>query len=71
MLKEIYEQPRAIRETVGAKLDNGSMEIEGLNLTKEYLKEKYSTKKLPIKTVILDQSIITGIGNIYDDEYYL
>ena len=25
-------------------------------------------KKLPIKTVLLDQSIICGIGNIYDDE---
>lgn len=38
------------------------------NLTVEYLKEKYKNKKLPIKTVLLDQSIITGIGNIYDDE---
>ena len=38
------------------------------NLNKDYLKEKYSSKKLPIKTVILDQSIITGIGNIYADE---
>lgn len=38
------------------------------SLTKEYLKEKYSKKRLPIKTVILDQSIITGIGNIYADE---
>ena len=38
------------------------------SLTKEYLKEKYSKKHLPIKTVILDQSIITGIGNIYADE---
>lgn len=33
-----------------------------------YLKDKYKSKKLPIKTVLLDQSIITGIGNIYDDE---
>lgn len=33
-----------------------------------YLKSKYSNKKLPIKTVLLDQSIITGIGNIYADE---
>ena len=33
-----------------------------------YLKEKYKNKKLPIKTVLLDQSIITGIGNIYADE---
>jgi len=37
MLKEINEQPRAIRETIGAKLDNGSIEIEGLDLSKEYL----------------------------------
>ena len=37
-------------------------------LTKEYLKEKFSKKKLPIKTVLLDQSIIVGIGNIYADE---
>ena len=37
-------------------------------LTKEYLKDKYKSKRLPIKTVILDQSIITGVGNIYADE---
>lgn len=38
------------------------------NLTTTYLKEKYHKIKLPIKTVLLDQSIITGIGNIYADE---
>ena len=38
------------------------------NLTKEYLYEKIHNKKIPIKTVLLDQSIIAGIGNIYDDE---
>ena len=38
------------------------------NLTVDYLKDKFSKKNLPIKTVLLDQSIITGIGNIYDDE---
>lgn len=37
-------------------------------LTPEYLKNKYSNKKLPIKTTLLDQSIIVGIGNIYADE---
>ena len=37
-------------------------------LTKEYLFDCFKNKKLPIKTVLLDQSIITGIGNIYDDE---
>ena len=33
-----------------------------------YLRDKYSGKKLPIKTVILDQGIIVGIGNIYANE---
>ena len=37
-------------------------------LNVNYLKEKYKNKKLPIKTVLLDQGIITGIGNIYADE---
>lgn len=37
-------------------------------LTVEYLKFKYCKKKLPIKTVLLDQSIIVGIGNIYANE---
>lgn len=35
-------------------------------LTKEYLKQKFHKK--PIKTELLDQSIIVGIGNIYADE---
>ena len=38
------------------------------NLTIDYLKGKYKNKKLPIKTLILDQSIIAGIGNIYANE---
>ncbi len=38
------------------------------NLTPDYLKDKYKNKKLPIKTVLLDQKIVTGIGNIYADE---
>lgn len=33
-----------------------------------YLYQKIHVKNLPIKTLLLDQSIITGIGNIYDDE---
>ena len=36
--------------------------------TKEYLKEKFKSKTLPIKTVLLDQTIISGLGNIYADE---
>ena len=38
------------------------------DLNIQYLKDKYKNKKLPIKSVLLDQSIIVGIGNIYADE---
>ena len=38
MLKEIYEQPTAIRETIGAKFsENTKCEFEELNFSKEYL----------------------------------
>ena len=37
-------------------------------LTVRYLKNIFCKKKLPIKSVLLDQSIIVGIGNIYADE---
>ena len=41
--------------------------ISGL-LTVEYLKDKFKNKSEPIKTALLDQSIISGLGNIYADE---
>lgn len=37
-------------------------------LTADYLYSKLKNKKIPIKTALLDQSIITGIGNIYASE---
>ena len=37
-------------------------------LTKEYLFEKFHKRNLPIKTLLLDQTIISGLGNIYADE---
>ena len=37
-------------------------------LTKEYLFEKVHDKKLPLKELLLDQTIISGLGNIYADE---
>lgn len=37
-------------------------------LTSAYLLEKFKKKKLPIKTVLLDQTIISGLGNIYANE---
>ena len=43
-------------------------EYNDKELTGEYLYNAIHCKRLPIKTVLLDQSIICGIGNIYDDE---
>ena len=37
-------------------------------LTTDYLKSKLKNKSLPIKSILLDQTIISGIGNIYADE---
>ena len=37
-------------------------------LTSTYLLEKFKGKKLPLKTVLLDQEIISGLGNIYANE---
>ena len=37
MLKEIYEQPKAIRETIGTRLNNSKVSFDELNFTKEYL----------------------------------
>lgn len=40
MLKEIYEQPNSIRETIGTKLGNGKKcEFNDINISKEYLSE--------------------------------
>jgi glutamine---fructose-6-phosphate transaminase (isomerizing) len=38
MLKEIYEQPEAVAETIGDRLRHGRLELEGLGLTDEELK---------------------------------
>lgn len=37
MLKEIHEQPKSIRETIGFKLDKEKIELENLSFTKEFL----------------------------------
>ncbi len=44
------------------------LEFDDAHLTKDYLYDKIHKKTIPIKTALLDQSIITGIGNIYVDE---
>ncbi|WP_337885044.1 DNA-formamidopyrimidine glycosylase [Fischerella thermalis] len=36
--------------------------------TVEYLAEKLKNRRRPIKTALLDQSVVAGLGNIYADE---
>ena len=44
------------------------LEYDDPKLTSEYLKEKFKTHHTDVKKMLLDQSYITGIGNIYADE---
>ncbi len=44
------------------------IEANSNNLTKEYLYQKLNSKSLPIKTILLDQTILSGLGNIYANE---
>lgn len=60
VLKDKLEEAKPIQEL--------GLEPWDEKLDYKYLEEKYKSKRLPIKTVILDQGIITGIGNIYADE---
>lgn len=43
-------------------------EPDDKRLTEEYLLNKFKGKNKPIKTVLLDQTIINGLGNIYANE---
>ena len=38
MLKEIYEQPKALRDTVSPRIRDGKVVLEGIDLSAEYLK---------------------------------
>ena len=44
------------------------IEPDNKSLTKEYLYEKIHNSNKPMKELLLDQSIINGLGNIYADE---
>lgn len=56
---EIYKQKEISK--LGIEPDN-------ISLTKEYIYYNIHGSNLPIKTLLLDQSIINGLGNIYADE---
>lgn len=50
------------------EIQKQGLEPNDKKLTKEYLLDNFKKKRLPIKTVLLDQTIISGLGNIYSDE---
>jgi formamidopyrimidine-DNA glycosylase len=41
---------------------------DALNVDIAYLKEKLGKKRSPVKTVLMDQKVLRGIGNAYADE---
>lgn len=54
-------------ELINTPVNKLGLEPWDENLTVDYLKEKFNRKKA-IKTLLLDQEIIAGIGNIYANE---
>ena len=44
------------------------IEANDKTLSKEYIYNKIHNKHIPIKTLLLDQTIISGLGNIYANE---
>ena len=61
----LYNKKEALNK---APLNELGLEPWDKELTTSYLKKHYKNKKKEIKSVLLDQSIVTGIGNIYADE---
>jgi formamidopyrimidine-DNA glycosylase len=58
------------REAVAEFLKRQRIGVEPLTrrFTARQLKEKLGRRSIPLKTTIMDQSVIGGIGNIYADE---
>lgn len=71
-----YEDVRRLGKMWFARC--GEEDITGVNqlgiepfdktLNAAYLREKCKNSKKPVKSMLLDQSIVAGIGNIYSDE---
>lgn len=72
-----YNDPRLFGKMEAIKKENIDkffndkklgLEYDDPLLTPKYLKDKFKTHHTDIKKMLLDQSFITGIGNIYADE---
>lgn len=65
-LGKMYFTPKGGRDTSGAE-KLGVEPFDGA-LTAAYLLSNCENSKKPVKSMLLDQSIVAGIGNIYSDE---
>ena len=60
--------PQVAPETIMTGLKKLGVEPFSSEFTTSYLQQKLKKSRRPIKTFLLDQEIIAGIGNIYADE---
>jgi formamidopyrimidine-DNA glycosylase len=60
--------PTAAPETIVSGLQKLGPEPFSEDFSLDYLAGKLQTRRCPIKSLLLDQSLVAGIGNIYADE---
>ncbi len=60
--------PDVAPETIITGLQKLGLEPFDPKFTPEYLAEKINKRRRPIKTLLLEQNIVAGMGNIYADE---
>ncbi|MDZ8054429.1 MAG: DNA-formamidopyrimidine glycosylase [Aulosira sp. ZfuVER01] len=60
--------PNVAVETVITGLAKLAVDPFSPEFTVEYLAQKLQNRRRPIKTALLDQSVVAGLGNIYADE---
>ncbi|MBD0261370.1 MAG: DNA-formamidopyrimidine glycosylase, partial [Tolypothrix sp. Co-bin9] len=60
--------PKVAPETIITGLQKLGVDPFSPEFTVEYLASKLQNRRRPIKTALLDQSVVAGLGNIYADE---
>ncbi|MEE6160406.1 DNA-formamidopyrimidine glycosylase [Cylindrospermopsis raciborskii] len=63
-----YIPSGVVREKIITGLGKLAIDPFAVEFTPEYLATKLAKVRRPIKTALLDQSIVAGLGNIYADE---
>ncbi|MBW4644387.1 MAG: DNA-formamidopyrimidine glycosylase [Goleter apudmare HA4340-LM2] len=63
-----YVPPRVAVESIMTGLGKLAVDPFSPEFTVDYLALKLQNRRRPIKTALLDQSVVAGLGNIYADE---